>query len=635
MTETRKTGSSAPGDELERLRELILGDKVTHIDALYRRVDDPETRTEDVAEVLPGAMHRVIEDPVARPKIEQPIVDTIRGAIKHDTESFAEALFPVLGPAIRRAVADALKSLVQRINVAIENSFSAKGLRWRLEAARSGVPFGQIVLRETMLYAVQEVFLIQHQSGLVLASARLDDTLVLDEDAFSGMLSAIQAFIQDSLGIAGSEQLRSAELGDRTLWVINGPGASLACLVIGTPPLEVREQLTDTLETLHAQFGDEFDWPPERLTDPNTVETLLRRALMGEVAEGGRKSSNRLSRLLWAAAGLAVIALLAWSAWHMVQTDRLEKRLTGLFAAQPGYVLTSHEASDGRISLAGLRDPLAETPESILQNTEIDSKLVTLAFRPFQSLETPFVLKRLSASLGGDGGFALDFSDNELTVGGSLTAAQYSMLETLPGLHPVIQSVNLEQTRLDPRDAVDLVRRRLNAPATVSITPVGDHMELSGSASAGWFAEAHTHSQLIGGWAIDFTPLRNALANRLDVLAGRLSGRTLTFTRQYEFSPAAQTGLGALGEELSELQKTATSLQVGLAIQLEGYADGLGLPEQNRQLALGRAEALRTELSSRGVDPAAIEIAVGVWESGDVNPNQRKVVVNVLRDPLN
>lgn len=635
MTDTRKTGSSAPGGELQRLRELILGEKVTHFDELYRRVDDPESRTEDVAEVLPDAMHRVIEDPVAKPKIEQPIVDTIRGAIKHDTESFAEALFPVLGPAIRRAVADALSSLVQRINVAIENSFSAKGLRWRLEAARSGVPFGQIVLRETMLYAVQEVFLIQHHSGLVLASARRDDTLVLDEDAFSAMLSAIQAFIQDSMGIAGDEQLRSAELGDRTLWVIDGPGASLACLVIGTPPREVRGQLLNTLETLHARYGDEFDWSPERLTDPTGVEALLGNTLIEEVAEGGRRSFSRLSRLLWAGASLVLIAFLAWSAWHMYQTDLLERRLAERFGAEPGYVLTSHEASGRQVSLAGLRDPLAETPESILQTTDVDSKSVTLAFRPYQSLETPFVLNRLRASLGGDGNLALDISDNELIVGGSLTGKQYSMLENLPGSHPVIRSVNLEQSRLDPQEAAELVRRRLNAPATVTVTAAGDRMEVSGSASAGWFAEAHAYSQPVGGWEIDFTPLRKTLTNRLDALADRLSGRTLTFTRHYEFSPAAQSELGMLGAELSELQETASALQIGLAIQLEGYADGLGSPLDNRQLALGRAEALRTELSSRGVDPAGFEIAVGHWERGDENPDQRKVVVDVRRDPVN
>ncbi|MBT8040249.1 MAG: hypothetical protein KJN78_08405, partial [Gammaproteobacteria bacterium] len=109
MSETPKP-PSPEADDLSRLRELLLGDRIVYVDALYRRVEDPEQRTEDVAEVLPGAMETVVADPVAQPKFAKPLVETIRGAIKRDTESFAEALFPVLGPAIRRAVADALKS---------------------------------------------------------------------------------------------------------------------------------------------------------------------------------------------------------------------------------------------------------------------------------------------------------------------------------------------------------------------------------------------------------------------------------------------------------------------------------------------------------------------------------------------
>ena len=122
MTDSRKTGSSSRVDELERLQDLILGKEKDRLHKLDRRVSDLELRTADVAEVLPGALSRLVDDPVSKPDIEQPIVNTIRGAIKRDAHSFAEALFPVLGPAIRRAVADALKSLVQRINVALENS---------------------------------------------------------------------------------------------------------------------------------------------------------------------------------------------------------------------------------------------------------------------------------------------------------------------------------------------------------------------------------------------------------------------------------------------------------------------------------------------------------------------------------
>ena len=632
MTEPGKTGDSSTVDDLDRLRLLLFGEKISRLYTHYQRINDIDSRTDDVAEVLPDAMHRVVEDPVSQPRFERPIVATIRGAIKRDTESFAEALCPVLGPAIRRAVSDALKSLVQRINVTMENSFSIKGLRWRLEAARSGVPFGQIVLRETMLYAVQEVFLIQPHSGLVLASVRRSDTLVLDEDAFSSMLTAIQAFIQDSLGMPADEKLRSAELGDRTLWVINGPQAALACLVIGSPPHEVRDQLMDALETLHARFGDEFERPPEQLTNPDGITALMQEMLQGEVAEqaGGKTTSK--SKFLWGVAGLALLLFVAWTGWSAYQRGQHDQRLAQLFETEPGYVLTSHETSGGQFYLAGLRDPLAASPESLLQSIDADVESVTLTFRPYQSLDDEIVMRRLRSTLDGQNDLTLKLNESSLQVQGTLTSAQYALLEALPGTHPVIRSVDLTRARLDAQEAVALARRQLNAPETVVISPAGDHLELSGSAPPDWFVAMSERTQALAGWPLDFAPLRVSLQDRMDALQSQVSGRVLLFARRYEFTSEAQSQLDILGQQLVGLQELAAALETELTIQLEGFADGLGTPDENREIALMRARTLQSELSERGVLTASMTVSAGEWVEGDENPDQRKVVIQINRE---
>ena len=633
MSDPTKSGGSNPADDLERLRELILGERGAHLDAVRRRVEDPDTRTGDVAEVLPGAMRQAIADPVTQPEIERPIVETIRGAIKRDTESFAEALFPVLGPAIRRAVSDALKSLVQRINAALEHSFTVKGLRWRLEAARSGVPFAQIVLRETMLYAVQEAFLIQPRSGLVLASAHRADTLVLDEDAFSAMLTAIQAFIQDSLGMSKGEKLRSAELGDRTLWVVNGPEAALACLVIGSPPHEVRNRLMGTLETVHAHFGDQLDLPPEQLKDRPAIENLLQETLSEEVVEGKSGAGGARSRVLWGLAGLALLALIAWGAWDAYQDRRLEQEITQLFQAQPGYVLTAHDAEGGSLNFTGLRDPLAETPETLLQNAGIETLGLTLSFRPYQSLEEAFVLRRLHASLGDDEAIVLQLDGSTLSVSGSLTSSRYAILQSLPGSHPLITAVDFTQVRLAPGEAEAQARRQLGAPDSVSITAAEDRLVVAGTSNAAWFRAVAANAGPVGGWPLDFLPLRAALSDRLDELQGGANGRTLMFTQMTDLAPAAQRQLDKLAREINEMLELAAVLDTALAVRLEGFADGVGDPDENRELALERAGVIRSELAGRGVDPGLMNVAAGTWQSGVDNSELRKVTVQLSLGP--
>ena len=635
MTESRKTGNSSTGDDLDRLRQLILGENTARLEHVYQRVSDPDSRTSDVAEVLPDAINRVVDDPVSKPQIERPIVETIQSAIRNDADSFAEALFPVLGPAIRRAVADTLKSLVQRINIALEHSFTIKGLRWRMEAARSGVPFGQIVLRETMLYAVQEVFLIQPGSGLVLASVRRDDTLLLDEDAFSAMLSAIQAFIQDSFGRSDGDKLRSAELGDRTLWVVNGPGAVLACLITGSPPHEVRDQLSDTLETLHAQFGDRFDQPPETLAGDPAIKALLQATLTEEEAEGTRESAGSRNRLIWGVVGLVLLSLLAWSAWSAYQVNRLEHEMARRFETEPGYLLTSHKVSGGHLYLAGLRDPLAEPPESILQKINPDVDGVTLAFRPYQSLEEEIVMRRLRAALNSSAELELELIDSALNVVGTLNSRQYALLESLPGTHPVIRSIDLTQARLDPEEAAFLIRRQLHAPDSVTIRASGGRIEISGVADPDWFGSAAASAEAIGGWPLDFTPLRTSLEDRLETLHSGVNGRVVLFTRMLEMSPAARRDLDTLSQQLVELVKLASALETDISVRLTGYTDGVGSLEKNQKLALMRAQAVQSELVKRSVNPAGITLATGSWQSEVEDPGQRKVVVEVVREPVN
>lgn len=589
MTDSGKTGSPPAVSDIDRLRDLILGEDIGDLKNLYRRVSDPESRTGDVAEVLPGAMNRVVEDPVARPQIERPIVDTIRGAIHHDAESFAEALFPVLGPAIRHAVADSLKSLVQRINVALEHSFTVKGLRWRMEAARSGVPFGQIVLRETMLYAVQEVFLIQPDSGLVLAKARRDEALILDEDAFSAMLTAIQAFIQDSLGMSTGEKLRSAELGDRNLWVINGPKAALACVISGSPPLAVRDQMMDTLEVLHARFGDQFDQPPERLADQPGIEALMLDTLQEEVAEAGASDTQSKFKYFWGGLGLLLLLLLAWggwNAWNAYQFRQDAQQVINRFEQEPGYVLTSHDASDKQLLLSGLRDPIAASPDSVLQDSPIDAANISLQFRPYQSLENEIILRRLRSALGEDPGIELELTGAALKVTGILTATQFALLEALPATHPMIQSVNLE------------------------------HAQLAGQKEADAQKELELRHQ------------------QLDRLISNVDGWTIGFTARLEISTPAQGQLDRLAGQLIELREMATSLQENLTVNLEGFADGAGSQEMNNKLALDRSRLVLSELSNRGIDPAAISLTAGHWVEGVVDPAQRKVVVHVVRETV-
>jgi OOP family OmpA-OmpF porin len=629
MADPRKPADASCTDDLERLQDLILGREKARLHRLDRRVTDLELRTADVAEALPGARNRLVDDPVSKSELEQPIVHTIRGAIKRDTASFAEALFPVLGPAIRRAVADALKSLVQRINVALEHSFTVKGLRWRLEAARTGVPFAQIVLHHTMVYAIQEAFLIQRNTGLVLASVHRDEALALDEDAVSAMLTAIQSFIQDSFGVSGDEPLRSAELGDRTLWVINGPEAVLACVISGNPPRDVRDELMDLLETMHARFSDRFKKRPEALAGNSGLHALMAECLREEMDQSSGSAAGFGGRLAWAAVGLAVLLAVVWLGWNSVQRNRLEAQITAVLESEPGYHLSGHGYEDGLLWFSGLRDPLAPAPAAVLEAAAIPPAGVRFRFEAFQSLEPVMIGRQLRAALGLPASIELQVDGATLRVNGQLTSTQYRQLEGLPLTHPLIRSVDLGGSRLAAAEAVERAREMLEPPDTAAVMAAGDDLVVSGSASPAWFADARRGRQSIGGWPLDFSPMAAALAAEFRGLAGRLDGREFLFPRRDSLGPVTLAELERLAPDLRRLQDLARVLDLPALVAVHGFADGTGTAEQNRVMSRMRARAVLDVLEEHGVDVSAVEIRQGAWAGGAEDPARRKVVVSI------
>ncbi|MDX2418482.1 MAG: hypothetical protein QNK19_13555 [Xanthomonadales bacterium] len=631
MTTEKQTKDQRKHD-LERLQELLLGDDYSRLNLLDKRVSEFESRAADVAEVLPDVFDRISKDPVLEVELEKPMLRSIRAAIKRDAPAVAEYLFPVMGPAIRRAVADALKSLVQRINVAMEHSFSIKGLRWRLEAARTGVPFAQILVSNTMRFAVQETFLIARDTGLVLAHAHRDENLVLDEDAVAAMLTAIQSFIQDSLGMSSDDPLRSAELGDRTLWVINGPEAILACIISGTPPRDLRDELMLLLESIHARYGERFTESNDVLANDIGLRVLVQQSLQEELDNQKASTKRSKARAYWAAGITLLIILAGWQMWQQYQQRQFESRVVDLFRSQPGYIVSNSHRQDGALLIEGLRDPGTPEPGVILATQGLPENGIQFRFKPFWSLEPALVLQGLSTSLGLPDSTALALQDGTLSVTGELEQGQAESLANLTGVHPLISALDLSGTRLNAQDALQQVRLKLQAPGSVELTPLDGRILVSGYSEIDWYLEKSATPQVVGGWAVDFEPLFAELQTRLRTDVDRMNKAVFFFTRQDSLTPDSVMALDRFTQQMSGLLQSAGRLGFDLTITLVGQADGTGTAEQNERMSRKRVKVVRDRLISSGIDSEQIQPEYPAWNSGSENLTQRRVTVRITEE---
>ena len=210
-------------DELEQLKQLLFEEEL-QIVATLRKQLEPQQRVTDTAEILADSIKiAATNNQRFVTALNDPVAECIRNIVAEKPQQFADSLFPVIGPAIRKSISEALKSFVQSTNEMIEQSMSPKSLRWRWEAKRSGVPFSEIVLKHSLLYRVEEVFLIQQGSGLLIEHVSHPDVHINDSDAISAMLTVIRDFSRDSFSAEASDSLDTVEFGERTLWMIEGP----------------------------------------------------------------------------------------------------------------------------------------------------------------------------------------------------------------------------------------------------------------------------------------------------------------------------------------------------------------------------------------------------------------------------
>ena len=95
-------------DDLTSLRAILVGPAEQKLQALQARIDDRFAQARDVGAVLPQALLHRASDPELARALTPPVERAITASVRRDPRPLADALFPVIGPAIRKAIAASL-----------------------------------------------------------------------------------------------------------------------------------------------------------------------------------------------------------------------------------------------------------------------------------------------------------------------------------------------------------------------------------------------------------------------------------------------------------------------------------------------------------------------------------------------
>ncbi|MEK7236435.1 MAG: OmpA family protein, partial [Nitrospirota bacterium] len=245
--------------EWAELRTLLLAPEQTQLTELRNRIDHTETDAPSVSKVLAEAITlRGKQDERLTAALTPHVQTALTSSVRRNPHVIAEAIAPIMGPAIRQAIVRTLQGMMQSFNQTIDHSLSPKGLAWRIEAWRTGRPFAEVVLLHTLRFRVEQLFLIHRDTGLLLHHVASDTAIIHDQQLVSGMLTAIQAFVQDTFSTPREQTLNTLEVGECRVLIEQGSQAILACVVRGTAPGYLRAQVQQTLESIQLDYADAF-----------------------------------------------------------------------------------------------------------------------------------------------------------------------------------------------------------------------------------------------------------------------------------------------------------------------------------------------------------------------------------------
>jgi flagellar motor protein MotB len=403
-------GAAKRSDEqpLAELRAILLGPDRAAWERMRERLDNPTRRAEDVAGVLAEAVRLRSRgqtpghtDVKLRRALQPLLEEALQLSVQSNPRMLADALFPIFGKAIRKAIAYELGGMLQALSQTLEQRFSWRSVRWRWEALRSGKSYAEIVVLRSLLYRVEQVFLIHRNSGLLLqhVTARPDDSSeTRDPEMVSGMLTAIQDFVHDSVSGAESQNLEIVRMGEIEVILAYGPDAILAGFVRGIAPQKLSGVFQNALDDIEQKKAEDLRAFSGDTAPFDSCRARLKACLLGQGSVEKPVAASPTARaLLFGTPLVLLLALIGWA----VYSAMLESRWTNFaqrLEREPGIVLAHAERRGSKFYISGLRDPLAVDPEALLP-ANLKSGDVQFHWEEYHSLEAPFAAERQLSEL--------------------------------------------------------------------------------------------------------------------------------------------------------------------------------------------------------------------------------------------
>ena len=238
-----------------------------------------------------------------------------------------DAIYPMTGDIISHKISEAFINLVNYLNEKLEKATSINVLRCRIKSLFTGIPVSELLLADSLPFIINEIFMLQKDSGLLIAHASLSGRGSIDRDMVGGMLIAINEFAGTAFSGSADRELDEIRYGRKRIIIRPAEGFLLAFVVSGAPSFEFLNSTASLTTETQARYGKKLKKFSGDISAFAPARSRLEE-FMSSYNTPHEKVKTLSYRKLKVSTSILLILFIAWgarSAWYSYTDSKHEK----------------------------------------------------------------------------------------------------------------------------------------------------------------------------------------------------------------------------------------------------------------------------------------------------------------------
>lgn len=227
---------------LNMLREILLREDRTNIADIRTQLENSDQLAEKVNPII--EIHIETLKRQFPKEYRKQVTQIVERKLKSSQDELLDVIYPVMGKMIRKYVNQQFLELKESLDQQLERLFSVRSWKTRIKAMFMGVQESEMLLRDMDKATIEEVYVIERDSGILLGHYSQNETI--DRDVVAGMLTAIKSFVEDAF-VKESQDLEMINYGTYNIFLHSFHRYYMAVVLDGSLSSTDKDQLSGKL----------------------------------------------------------------------------------------------------------------------------------------------------------------------------------------------------------------------------------------------------------------------------------------------------------------------------------------------------------------------------------------------------